>query len=334
MHVYEPSTRQKKASSSSLGTEGAGYAGGSPSSLLSANPRDDGLILLVMKSDSEEKGLFAPSLESILSWDAKRGLGRRLHAPPPYWNVVRKELLLLEPEELTKLGTTLLSSMMDYPCAPWGLLLLDTLLQRPGCEDVPLKFFLPLLSMCARSRPDVYAALEVVAAAKCLGRELSTREWKFACYAALDSKRLDMPRESYRGAFMELMKRLQAQGVELDMSTMRVLLRFLVITQPDGDTTSRVLKVLYRDKTLDVGYSECAVLSQLLLRYVNMYPPLLALAYPHFKTPHYLFCYAQVRSKVSASQESSHSLLFLSQSITIQSYCAFQVNIVQPCSMM
>ena len=60
---------------------------------------------------------------------------------------------------------------------------------------------------------------------------LRQRDWNKACVAAWHSRVADMPAEAFREAFTEVMRLMRESGVELETSTTRTLLRFLVHTQ-------------------------------------------------------------------------------------------------------
>ena len=83
------------------------------------------------------------------------------------------------------------------------------------------------------------------------------------------------------------------------MSTMRSLLIFLLHNQPRGELTWRTLKKLYRDKALEVGYTECAAISALLLKRIKVSPKSFALARPHYKSKNYLHVFPPAFSLVN-----------------------------------
>jgi hypothetical protein len=122
---------------------------------------------------------------------------------------------------------------------------------------------------------------------------LRQRDWNKACVSAWHSRVADMPSESFKEAFTEVMRLMRESGVELETSTTRTLLRFLVHTQPKSEITWKIVRRLYRDKSFPVCHIELVALSALLLRRLSSQRNnnAFALATPLYRSENYLFVY-------------------------------------------
>jgi hypothetical protein len=201
-----------------------------------------------------------------------------------------------------------------YASPSWGLDWLK-LLQDSNIM-IPRGLLRNILVMC-EVRGDLYGVLEVLYAAREESNEvkngrkkgkdvvrffdvdsnqnedesLRQQDWNKACNIAWRSRLLDIPPTSFRSSFTEIMSLMQDYGVELEPSTIRTLLRFLVLTQPKSDVTWRILRRLYRDKSMEICHIECVAITSLILRRL---PPNAAnyeafnLSQPMYRSPHYL----------------------------------------------
>lgn len=199
-----------------------------------------------------------------------------------------------------------------YASPAWSL---DWLKLLQDCNImIPRGLLRNILVMC-EARGDLYGVMEVLYAAKDESNEvkkgrknqkkiffdvdsnqnedesLRQQDWNKACNIAWRSRILDYPPSSFRSSFTEIMSLMQEYGVELEPSTIRTLLRFLVFTQPKSDITWKILRRLYRDKSMEICHIECVAITSLVLRRL---PPNAAnyeafsLSKPMYRSPHYL----------------------------------------------
>lgn len=145
---------------------------------------------------------------------------------------------------------------------------------------------------------------------------LSQQHWNLACSIAWKCKKSDLSPKSFTDAFTEIMRLLRECKVELSDSSIRNLLRFLVKTQSNSEATNKILRRLYRDKTMEICHVECAAISHLLLRRLHRYERqsvdddstpedstvkflrTINLATPHFKVPNYLNIYPEQLTRI------------------------------------
>jgi hypothetical protein len=129
-------------------------------------------------------------------------------------------------------------------------------------------------------------------------RALRQRDWNKACLAAWHCRVIEMPPESFKSAFTEIMGLMREADVQLETSTSRTLLRFLVHTQPSSDITWKMLRRIYRDKSFPVCHIELVALSLILLKRIPNHRSAFTLASPLYRTENYLFVYPSALTTV------------------------------------
>jgi hypothetical protein len=125
---------------------------------------------------------------------------------------------------------------------------------------------------------------------------LRQRDWRHACRAAYHSRLSDIPSGSFKEAFTEVIHLMREAQVDMDESSMRTLLRFLVYTDPDTELTQRILRRVHRDRSIQVSHIECISLTSVMMRRVpemqqGQGEGRIFLARPLYKSPNYLFVY-------------------------------------------
>jgi len=194
---------------------------------LQASAGDGELFFLRVWKPSASPGP-APSFEELRRWDlrlSEQAGGRlqspRLAGPPLFWPYVSERLLQLEAPQLGAVVHKVLADMRGLPCAAWGLLWVQLLVQR----GLPLPAgSLRALLRAADSTNDVYALLEVLLLAqkeplraraalyqkrRALQPEdedrLDPADWSRACVAVLRNQGgADLPAEAFHQAFTEV----------------------------------------------------------------------------------------------------------------------------------
>lgn len=248
-----------------------------------------------------------PPLSDILGRDAKRADRRKLEGRMPHWDRVLPLLAALDPELLKMVVVNVTYSMRSYASAAWTLDFLQLLIDKQ--IEVPPVLVTNAIEMCAR-RHDVYSLLEVFRMASSLGLRLSNGDWNRACLAAWNTGTGEMPPQAFRDAFLEVLGCMQESGAELQEDTQRTLLRFLVHTEPRGDSTWRVLRRLYRDKALQVGHVECTALSLILMSLLPLIPyDAICIARPRYRSENYLFVYPKAIAQILKSMDSAQEQL-------------------------
>jgi hypothetical protein len=95
------------------------------------------------------------------------------------------------------------------------------------------------------------------------------------------------------------MRLMREFGVDLEPSTTRTLLRFLVHTQPASELTWKIIHRLYRDKGAQVTHIECIAATVLLLqRLPRDDRAIVTLARPLYRSENYLFVYPGALTEV------------------------------------
>jgi len=90
-------------------------------------------------------------------------------------------------------------------------------------------------------------------------------------------------------AFSELLSLLQHSGHELQHSTMRTILRFLVVTEPFSDTSWKLIRKIYKSKEYEICHIEVIALTKVILNRVANYKGVFSLLLPLYKYENYLF---------------------------------------------
>ena len=90
-----------------------------------------------------------------------------------------------------------------------------------------------------------------------------------ACHACWNTKiQSTLSVESSKVVFMEVIKLMKDYGVDLDTSSIKYLLRFLVKTESDAPATTRILKKLYiEEDRFEIGFVENALMTVVLLKH-------------------------------------------------------------------
>jgi len=126
----------------------------------------------------------------------------------------------------------------------------------------------------------------------------SNTDWNIICGAAYHCRLSDIPQASFRDSYTEVMRLMRTAGVELEESTLRTLLRFLVFTDPTANLTTRILRKMSQDKKTKVTHIECTALAALVLRRISNSGgmPGVQLARPMYKADNWLFVYPSALS--------------------------------------
>lgn len=130
---------------------------------------------------------------------------------------------------------------------------------------------------------------------------LRKRDWHQACRAAYHSRLSDVPSSSFKEAFTEVMRLMREAQVDMDESSMRTLLRFLVYTESDTDLSGRILKRMYLDKSTTISHIECVSLTSLMLRRLpdmQLGADRIQLSRPLYRSSNYLFVYPEALSYI------------------------------------
>jgi hypothetical protein len=77
-----------------------------------------------------------------------------------------------------------------------------------------------------------------------------------------------MNKTVFSQAFSEMLTLLQQSNTELRHSTMRTILRFLVMTEPYSDTSWKLIRKIYKSKEYDITHIEVIALTSLILKRV------------------------------------------------------------------
>jgi hypothetical protein len=205
-------------------------------------------------------------------------------------------------------AATLLATRNTLPSVSWGLLLLDVCLspnpKKQPEEDVKGdgqdprllekhvqsrdKIFYALVKMSA-NESDVYGLLEVVGAAMDTKHALQERDWTLSLQTAW-ACRMFVPDEAYRSSFAALLRGMQQSHMPLTLDTTRIILQFLVDTDPIGPLTWRMLEKLSKDKVH--SFVECVALSTMILESISTHVSLsnpLRLSEPLYGSERYLY---------------------------------------------
>lgn len=255
----------------------------------------------------EDCGAQVPSasLDSLLLLDGTRRRPLWQCPLPPHWERVSAALLALarDGEDIGPSLVHLLLAMPRHANSHWALLVLRLwrearALQWPDDCALPGDLLRAALRMCSLGH-DLYGTLELLHAAaedRRMGAapQLTAADWNSACRLAWDCRLAAMPDAAFSAAFSEVLQLMRESGAAADDETVRLLLRFLVLTQPRSQQLQRVLRRLRRLPEQAVSHVECVAVTALLLgRLRGASRSAMRLAAPLYRHENYLLLYPE-----------------------------------------
>jgi hypothetical protein len=305
--------------------------------------------------DHQRSKTKLPSLADLLDNDANSAISvipdpqcmwsRVLEPLPPYWQIMEHYLEDLTPKVVDQSVAGVLVSMRNSrPSVGFGLLLLDCChLQyietnktkstgaraiTDGREMTRLaqlreQINFALIKMAANRR-DIYGILEAIQAADKLEHKIGSQGWTLALHSVWAARNI-VPKQIYRSCFSYILRKFQETYPSLNHDSTRIVLQYLVDTDPHGDLTWRLLgrladytsavesnlsdresearsedKDLYDDRSKDnsncSSFVECVALSSLILSTIKEhgvgFKNPLQMTTPLYENEKYLYIYS------------------------------------------
>lgn len=97
---------------------------------------------------------------------------------------------------------------------------------------------------------------------------LSDADWRKAIAIAWHGH-LVMPKQSFQDNFTEVVRLMRQAGLTLDESSTKVMMRFLISTQPESPTTKQIFDNVNENKALKVCHVECIALSKYIMHIIS-----------------------------------------------------------------
>lgn len=236
---------------------------------------------------------FAP-LSSIVKSSRLRELNSpyKLLAPPPEWERLSGLLAnSLKPETLMEmLASSLRGLQGEYANSVWALSILEQVLARREPEAIPPIVVEEILEMCISNR-DFYSMLEVLFLVRERGIKLPEQVWSKIMHVTWHGGTRHMTvmardrlfaqvrlQVSYyyvvvdvliltSFVFFQVIDLIKQCSGQLDGASVAVLMRYLFFKKDQSDNfLYKIVDRLYKDKTQNISFMECAVLCALIYK--------------------------------------------------------------------